>query len=122
MHPAGGADQELLFSLKHEHFPFFIRGKLDKLKIKKVHLFVENSEGTTPDFIANIKVTDSAAINDINIKTDQAYSVPHTSQAIMAKTTGSVSLKVKVNELNSDFKSLTENSIRDIYIVFELGK
>ena len=56
LNPEGGNEQELVVKLKAEHFPFFIRGKLSTLKIKKMDMFVESSDPGNFDFTSNIKL------------------------------------------------------------------
>lgn len=123
LYPAGDADQEFVIDLNFQHFPFFIRGKLNALKIKKIQLFVESKDEVASNYIANIKITDGAAINNISIKSDLNFnSLPHVSKDLIANTLGSVSLKIKTDSIDNNFKSLTNKQIDNIFLLLHLGK
>lgn len=121
LNPIGGVDQELVINLKPEHFPFFIRGKLNAIQIKKMKIFVESKDEAAPDYIANVKVTSAASIDNIAIDADANYdSVPHASRDLSANTLGNVSLKIKTDSA-SNFKSLSSEQIDNIFILLQLG-
>lgn len=121
LNPVGGADQELLTEIKTEHFPFFIRGKLSTIQIKKMDVFVESKIEPALNFVANIKVSNSASIDDIPVDVDLNYnSVPHASRNLTAASTGNVSLKIKISG-GANFKSLTSDQVENIFILFQLG-
>jgi len=63
LNPINGADQELVFTLKAEQFPFFIRNKLNTIKIKKIDIFVASKDESITNYVSNLKVTSGAAIN-----------------------------------------------------------
>lgn len=118
LNPVGGADQEMIFELKAEHFPFFIRGKLSTIQIKKMDLFVQSKDEAVEDYIANIKVTNAAAaINGISVSTNFDS---HATRVLAVSPTGSVSLKMQVDGA-PDFKSLTADQIENVFILFQLG-
>lgn len=119
LNPINGADQELIFNLKPEQFPFFIRNKLNTIQIKKADIFVSSKEQS--NYVGNLKVTSAASSNNIPIDADLNFNgVPHASKNLTANALGSVSLKIKTSTA-TDFKSLTEDQIDDIFIVFKLG-
>jgi hypothetical protein len=118
LNPVGTADREMIFELKAEHYPFFIRGKLSALQIKKMDLFVQSKDETVTDYIANIKVTSAAAsINDIPVSTDFDS---HATRNLTVAATGNVSLKLKIDGA-ADFKSLTADQVENVFILFQLG-
>lgn len=122
LNPVGGADQEFVINLKPEHFPFFIRAKLNTIQIKNMDIFIESKDEAAPGYIANIKVTNAASIDDIQIDADANFNgVYHTSRNLSANTLGNVSLKIKTNTPGNDFKSLTGAQIGDIFILLKLG-
>ena len=115
------ADQELIINLKPEHFPFFIRAKLATIQIKKLELFVESKDEEAPNYIANIKVTSAASIDNIAVDADPVYAtVPHATRELTANTLGNVSLKIKTVSA-VDFKSLSDEQVDNIFILFQLG-
>lgn len=121
LNPINGADQELIINLKPEHFPFFIRHKLSTIKIKKIDIFVDNNDGTTTNFISDLKVTSGVAIIGINIAPNLSLDgVPHATRDFTVNTLGTVSLKIKKSTA-LDFKTLTENEIDNIFVIFKLG-
>lgn len=121
LNPLGTADQELIFNIKPEHFPFFIRGKLSTIKIKKMDVFVTSNDEAAPNYIANIKVTSASSIDNIPVDADSNYGlVPHASRDVTAAPLGNVSIKIKVSSA-LDFKSLSADQIDDIFILFQLG-
>jgi hypothetical protein len=120
LNPVGDVDQELTINLKPEHYPFFIRGKLNTLQIKKVDLFVESKENV-PAFIASVKVSSANAVNNIAVDADANYNyTPHASRNITANALGVLSLKMKVSSAG-DFRSLTDSQLDNIFILFQLG-
>jgi peptidoglycan hydrolase-like protein with peptidoglycan-binding domain len=122
LNPAGGADQEFKVTLTPEHFPFFIRGKLNTIQIKSVDIFIERKDESAPGYMANIKVTNAASIDDIEVNADPNFNtVPHASRNLSAQALGNVSLKIKMNTPDNDFKSLTAEQISNVFIVFKLG-
>ncbi len=121
LNPVGGADQELVIELKAEHFPFFIRNKLSALQIKNMDIFVESKSDPAVNYTAKIKVTTAAAADTIAIDSDLNYnSVPHATKSLTVATTGTVSLMIQENG-SGDFKSLTNEDLENIFILFQLG-
>lgn len=125
LNPQGGNHQEFVTNLDHQHFPFFIRGKLNTLKIKKMDVFVESSAAGNFSFTANIKVTNAASLDGLSIDRDLQYNnVHHISKEFTAgslpNSTGEIRVKIKVSSAG-DFKSLTSDQIDDIFILFQLA-
>jgi hypothetical protein len=122
LNPVGGADQEFKVTLTTEHFPFFIRGKLNTIQIKSMDIFIERKDESAPGYMANIKVTNAASIDDIDINADDNFNgVPHASRNLSANALGNISLKIKTNTPGNDFKSLSAEQINDVFILFKLG-
>lgn len=125
LNPEGGNEQELVVTLKPEHFPFFIRGKLSTLLIKKMDLFVESTvEG---NFTSNIKVTNAAVLNGLSVarKGKETFNnVHHLDKEFAAGTRpnslGEIRVKIKVSTA-ADFKSLTSDQIDNMFMLFQLG-
>lgn len=121
LNPINGADQELIFNLKPEQFPFFIRNKLNTIQIKKVDIFVDSKDETITNYISNIKVTSGASINNIPVDPDLNFDgIPHATRNLTVSALGNVSLKIKISTA-ADFKSLTDDQIDDVFIIFKLG-
>jgi hypothetical protein len=122
LNPVGGADQEFKVTLTPEHFPFFIRGKLNTIQIKSMDIFIERKDESAPGYMANIEVTNAASIDDIDINADDNFNgVPHASRNLSANALGNISLKIKTNTPGNDFKSLSAEQINDVFILFKLG-
>ena len=120
LHPDNDNDQEFVFNLKPEHFPFFIRGKLNDLKIKQLDLFVETEE--INDFKTNIKITNKNFDNDLTVAVDSSFNnAHHLSKNLPANTDvlGEIRLKLKL-EAAGDFKSLAPDQIENIYLLLQL--
>ena len=125
LNPANGNDQEFVANLKDEHFPFFIRGKINSLKIKTMDVFVESSVEGNFSFTSNIKVTNAASLDGLSIDRDSDFNnVHHISKEFTAgslpNSMGEIRVKIKVKGIG-DFKSLTTDQIDDIFILFQLG-
>jgi len=126
LNPEGGNDQELVITLKPEIYPFFIRGKLNTLKIKKLDLFIQSA--VAGDLTANLKVTNKNAMNGLNISTDPSFDNAHhlsTPPAVTADppaALGEFRMKLKVGPANTgDFKSLAPDTIADVLVLLQLG-
>lgn len=129
------AEQELVLTLKPEHFPFFIRGKLSALKIKNLDLFVETAT-EDEDFTASVKVTGKAYINDVTVSEDAAYNEVHHLSVDLTEVLpppnhelpveplpgalGEFRLKIKLATA-ADYKSLADGTISDMYLLLQLG-
>ncbi len=121
----GGNEQELIINLKPEHFPFFIRGKLNTLKIKKMDMFVESNVEGNFSFTSNIKVTNAAFLNGLLVdRAPEFNNIHHLSKEFAAgslpNSLGEIRVKIKVSTA-TDFKSLTSDQIDNIFILFQLG-
>jgi peptidoglycan hydrolase-like protein with peptidoglycan-binding domain len=125
LHPENNGEQELVINLKAEHFPFFIRGKLNALKIKGLDLFIETAEAK--DFITDIKVTNKNIMLGLNVSGDANFNgihhlaTPAALTADMPNALGEFKLKIKVSGI-TDFKSLAADKIKDIYLLLQLVK
>ncbi|HEY1009115.1 MAG TPA: neuraminidase-like domain-containing protein [Daejeonella sp.] len=120
LNPVGDTDQSLNINLKLEHFPFFIRGRLSAMKIKKLDLFIQNAAGI-PAYVASLKVTSANTVNNIAVDSDVNYNnTPHASRDLTADALGVVNLKIRVDSAG-DFKSLTAEQIDNIFVLIQLG-
>lgn len=124
LNPQGGDDQELVFQLRPEHYPFFIRGKLSALKIKQMDLFVESSDASNFDFTTNIKITSADFVNDLSVSCDANFNnLHHLSKDLTGSSPtslGEIGMKIKVSTAK-DFKSLPSDKIDNLFILFQLG-
>ncbi len=125
MNPEGTNDQEFVINLKEEHFPFFIRGRLSSLKIKSMDVFVESSVEGNYSFTSNIKVTNTAILNGLSVDRDLAFNNVHHlpkefSPGSLPDSIGEIRVNLKVSTAG-DFKSLTDEQIDNIFILFQLG-
>ncbi len=121
--PEGGNDQEFVADLKNEHFPFFIRGKLNTMKIKKMDVFIESSE--SGKFISNITVTNTDSLDNLSIDTDPDFNNVHHlpkefTPGSLPSSIGEIRTKLKVSSAG-DFKSLASDQVEDIFVLFQLG-
>lgn len=124
LNPEGGNEQELVVTLKPEHFPFFVRGKLSTLLIKEMYLFVEST--VAGNFTSNIKVTNAAVLNGLSVDRkgeEQFNNVHHLFKDFAAGTQpnslGEIRVKIKVSTA-ADFKSLTSDQIDNMFMLFQL--
>ncbi len=125
LNPEGGNDQEFVINLKEDHFPFFIRGKLSALKIKKMDMFIESSVEGNFSFTSDIKATNADVLNGLSVDRDLAFNnVHHLSKEFapgsLPNSLGEIRVKIKVSTAG-DFKSLTSDQIDNIFILFQLG-
>jgi hypothetical protein len=125
LNPEGGNDQEFVVSLKPEHFPFFIRGKLGILKIKRMEMFVETFDEDIDGFTANSKITSGAVQPDFPVDSDAGlnnifHSTREFTPGSFPNALGEVKIKMKVNT-TADFKSLTQDQVNNIFILFQLS-
>ncbi|HVI47985.1 MAG TPA: neuraminidase-like domain-containing protein [Chitinophaga sp.] len=122
LHPVNGADQELVITLRPEHFPFFIRSKLNTLKMKQLDMFVETSD--SGEFRTDIKLTSTAYVTDLVVGADPNYNnIQHLTRNVSAGSPaalGEVKLKVKLATA-IDYKSLPDDKIDDLFILLQLG-
>ncbi len=123
LNPEGGNNQEFVVTLTQEHFPFFIRGKLAAMKIKRMDVYVESS--INEKYIANITVTNANPLADVLIDKDPSINEVHHSSEEFApgsqpSPTGEIKLLLKV-ESDGNFKSLDDSKIDDVFILFQLG-
>jgi hypothetical protein len=122
LNPANNVDQEFVINLKSEHFPFFIRSKLNVLKIKKLDLFVQTDEEN--DFTTSFKVTNGNFINDLPVSVDTDFNnVHHLPKDLAANSTnalGEFRLKIKLSSVN-DYKSLAADKVEDMFLLLQLG-
>jgi len=116
LNPEAGGDQELIITLKPEHFPFFVRGKLNTMKVKNVQLFLETE--VEDEFRASIKVTTGSYIEDLPVSA--AVSLTTAPPEPFPNALGELRLKLKLGTA-LDFKSLTAEQIDDLYLLLELG-
>lgn len=126
LNPEGGNEQELVVTLKPEHFPFFICGKLSTLKIKKMDMFVESNVEGNFSFTSNIKVTNAAILNGLPVDRAQEFNDVHHlyrefAAGSLPNSLGEIRVKIKVSTA-ADFKSLTSDQIDNMFILFQLGK
>lgn len=124
LHPENSADQEFVLQLQPQHFPFFIRGKLNMLKIKSADLFIES--GHPNDFLTRMKVTSQQFDdNDISISPDLAYnSIHHLHRSFNAggaAALGEVRIKLKTDTA-TDYKSLQQGDLENVFLLLNLGK
>ena len=118
LNPENSNDQELIINLRPEHFPFFIRTKINTLKFKTVDLFVESN--LTEDFETNLKVTNAAIANGLTISQDAAFNnVHHLAHGVTANALGEIRFKVKANSA-TDFKSLLGHQVNNIFMLVQL--
>ncbi|MFB6454089.1 neuraminidase-like domain-containing protein [Chitinophaga sp. Hz27] len=125
LHPEGTADQELVITLKPDHFPFFIRNKLNTLKLTHLDIFIESKE--TADFSFNLKITSADLLTAQPIAIDPTFNnVYHCTMdlSIIAggapNCLGELRLKLKLSAA-TDFKALLDSQVDDIFFLFQLG-
>jgi hypothetical protein len=122
LNPDGGADQELVITLRPEHFPFFIRSKLNIMKFKTVDMFIETEDAG--DFNCNMKLTNTAYANGLVVSQDPNFNdVQHLNRDVSGTPTnvlGEVRMKLKLAAAG-DFKSLAADKIDNLFILFQMS-
>lgn len=119
LNPVNNADQEFVVNLKPEHFPFFIRGKLNSLKIKKLDLFIQTDE--VNDLTTSFKVTNGNFVNDLVVSPDpDMNNVHHLPSDLSNNALGEFRLKLKLSAA-PDYKSLAADKVEDLFILLQLG-
>ncbi len=141
--PSGGAEQELVITLKPEHYPFFMRGKLSIAMLKKLDIFVESSQDKA--FVSNkIKIVNIDLVADptkpVTIAVDSSYedaiytkagsnnTVYHLDSSSVAdkplnggaNPLGELRLKLKLDGAG-DYKSLRDDQIDNLFFLFQMG-
>jgi hypothetical protein len=76
LNPATGSLPKLALSLKAEQYPFFVRNKLDTLKMKNADIWIEGTDNINAD----ITITSGTLAAGVNINKDPAFdNNPHVS-------------------------------------------
>ena len=126
LHPEGDNDQEFVLTPKAENFPFFVRGKLNTMKIKKLDIFVQSD--IEDDFIANINVGGDTLENDLNppsidliMQRDEEFNKIHHLSKEILHNIGEIQIKLK-KDVIGNFKALNEDEIDDVFILLQLEK
>ncbi|WP_223595660.1 neuraminidase-like domain-containing protein [Neobacillus bataviensis] len=123
-HVTGGEDQELVIQLKPEHYPFYLRGKINTLKLNKLELLVDSN--TTAHYESMMKVTNTAyeaeptgfsPHADIN---STLYALrDYKDSATKPQALGELRMKMRV--LDTDYKSLKQDDINDVYLLCQVS-
>jgi hypothetical protein len=135
--PSGGAEQELVITVKPEHYPYFMRAKLSTAKLKKLDIFIESSQ--INDFASKkLKVVTVDVATDaspIKLAEVPEYALAGTNRkvyhfdssgvagdplSIGAAPLGDIQFKLKLSAA-ADYKSLTSDKIDDLYFLFQMG-
>jgi peptidoglycan hydrolase-like protein with peptidoglycan-binding domain len=131
LYPSNGTEQEFVAQLKSEHYPFFIRGKIETLKIKAMEIFVESKSTGNISFIADVQIT--TASTQANIPIDRETSVnnvhhttieyppPSDPQQPQPNALGEIRLKLQVDSMPNP-TPITSAEVEDIYVLFQLEK
>ena len=116
LHPEGGTDQILSFTLGLEHLPFYARGK--NIALTKVDLIVESPE--TGSFDVKLKVPGAATASDETLDPKPAYGgrqhLAKSSFAANAPLLGEWQIQIK-KAADGDFKSLEPEDVQNAYLV-----
>ncbi|WP_308993434.1 neuraminidase-like domain-containing protein [Mariniflexile litorale] len=119
--PSNDLDQEFIVNLKSEHYPFFLRGNINNLKIKKMEIIIESKVDS--DFELMMKVTNTdyeAAVS--NVSPDPSFNNVHYTTrnyeaGIKPDALGELRFKLKVQGAPANFTSLTSDQIDDLFIL-----
>jgi peptidoglycan hydrolase-like protein with peptidoglycan-binding domain len=123
--PAAGQDQELVIQLTRELYPFFLRGRLSTLKVKRIDLFVEST--SVAAFEVLMKVTNTAYDTAVlPIGADAAFNgVPHVSREYTIThpdALGELRLKLKAASAPANnFKLLARDAVDDMFLACFIG-
>jgi hypothetical protein len=128
LNPGGGADQEFVIELKPEHFPFFLRSRINTLKFSKLEVFIESTP--LADYEMLQKITNADYDTDpINVDKNAIFNdTPHRSREFPAgpqrpNALGELRMKLRKKGLPTpNFKSLTQDTTEDIFLLCYLGK
>jgi hypothetical protein len=93
LNPADGADPQLTFTIKPEHYPFFVRNRLGTQKMKTVDIWVEG----TGDIAADVQITSGNPMVGLAINKDPNFSnAPHVNSNLAnIDPTGDVKITIK---------------------------
>jgi peptidoglycan hydrolase-like protein with peptidoglycan-binding domain len=124
LNPNESNDQELVIQLKKEHYPFFVRGKIEEMKIRQMDVFIESS--ISGGFISNIKATTATSLDGLSIDKDMNVNgIHHLSRSFTSGSQpdalGEVRMKMKISSA-ADFKTLSSGQIDNIFILFQLER
>jgi hypothetical protein len=126
LNPGDGNEQEMKFNISDLHYPYFIRSKLNSLKIKILDLIIESELGEDIDFTTCIKVTNKEYLDGLNISKDPGFNNIHHllrefAQGSCPNSIGEIRLKLKIPSVKDDYKSLTSDQVSDIYLLLQLS-
>ncbi len=126
LNPENGNDQQFRVTLKTEHYPFFLRGRLGNLRITKMDMFVETIVEGNFGFKTDLKITSGNSSNDVAVNRDAVFdNVHHLEQQFAQGNSpaplGEISMKLKLAAVN-DFKSLTSDQVSNVFLLLRLGK
>lgn len=124
-HPAGGADQELTINPKPEHYPFFLRGKINSLKISRLELYIDSKsdvkfEGVIKAGDTNYEANPSAFSPHSEIGrpyTFRDYSAAGSKPAALDEVRMKIRAKAVPPSASPDFKSLKPEDIDDLFLL-----
>jgi hypothetical protein len=121
--PVGDSEQELVITIRPEHYPFLIRGKINTLKLNKLELYAESKNVTV--FESKLKVTNTdyeASASDVSPNT-LFNNVPYASRnysedAVKPNALGEIRLKLRVkSDPTPGYKNLTQEKVDDIFML-----
>ncbi len=117
LHPDGGADQTLSFTLGLEHLPFYARGKTH-INLTTVDLIVESPE--TGSFDVALKVPGAATASDGALDPNPAYGnrqhLARSGFPAIAPLLGQWEIKIR-KSADETFRSLRPEDIQNAYMV-----
>lgn len=118
LYPKNDNDQEFTMDLSSSQLPFFLRSKFSSLKISSINFFVKSKKAV--DYVANIEVAEAAAIVNVTISQDSEYNnTPHffsNFEDMLTSFSGQLKFNLKQDEA-TDFKSLTEEYVEDVFVL-----
>lgn len=109
-----GAAQDLVFNVKTEHYPFFMRGKLNALKLKKAEIWIECNDDTNHNLDAILTVTSGNPTASIPVVQDGIYkNISHAGSIVIDAVNPIGDIHVKINTAN------VMDKIQDIYLLLQ---
>ncbi len=116
LHPAGGADQSLGFSLGYEHFPFFAYNKT--VRMSGFDLLIESPHGTSLDIGLTPPGSPAPAPTEAAGPDPAFGNVHHVAKVGVADTIGLWQLRIKKDTAAAgDFRSLAPDDVQNAYLV-----
>ncbi len=119
--PVAGEDQELVIQLRPELYPFFLRGRIRTLSIRRIAVFIESQ--LVRQFEMKMRVTSTAYDTDLHTAPVGAATLYREFPDPKPTALGELRLKLRASDSTSPagFRSLNANQIDDVFLLCYVG-